>query len=77
MFPIKIVCYVGGCHYIWSNTMRMHIDLGKGSKIKLIIFAEFRKGVPPPTPPSQKIINFFSKNFVLLYFMFQSILNIF
>ena len=36
-------------------------SLGKGSKIKLIIFAEFSaKGVPPPpTPPSRKIINFF------------------
>ena len=35
------------------------IKLGKGSKIKLIIFAEFSaKGYFPPLPLSRKIINF-------------------
>ena len=43
------------------------IDLGKGSKIKLIIFAEFSAMGVPPTAPSRKIINFFSKFFLLAY----------
>ena len=32
-------------------------ELGKGSKIKLIIFAEFSAKGYPPFPPSRKIIN--------------------
>ena len=42
-----------------NNQFKTHF-LGKGSKIKSIIFAEFSaKGYPPaPLPPSRKIINF-------------------
>ena len=47
----------------------MKLLFGKGSKIKLIIFAEFStKGYPLPTPPSRKIIifsNIFFKFFLL------------
>ena len=47
------------------------IGLGKGYKIKLIIFAEFpAKGVPP-TPPSRKIINFCPKKFYWLKMMYM------
>ena len=69
----------------------MLIQLGKGSKIKLIIFAEFSaKGFPSPIPLSRKIINFSPTFWMaggdrggvvilmsLLYYMFQSILNTF
>ena len=54
------------CMFI-KSPFPVNFNLGKGSKIKLIIFAEFsaKGGTPPPTPPSRKIINFFSKLFLL------------
>ena len=49
------------------DDLRNISGLGKGSKIKLIIFAEFSaKGVPLPPSPlrGKKLIFFFQKNFI-------------
>ena len=53
--------------YMFGNIFQgISIRLGKGSKIKLIIFAEFSaKGVPPPHPPFAENNYFFFQNFFI------------